>query len=57
MKSKLNRKQINFFKKSGYLIIKSFFNKKKINLVNNWLKSKNSKDLKKVGQKLSLECL
>ena len=28
MKSKLNRKQINFFKKSGYLIIKSFSIKK-----------------------------
>lgn len=47
MKNKLNRKQINFFKKSGYLIIKSFFNKKKIYLANSWLKLKNSKTLKK----------
>tara|TARA_E500000178_G_scaffold355136_1_gene426646 strand:- start:1488 stop:2345 length:858 start_codon:yes stop_codon:yes gene_type:complete len=47
MLKKISKKQINFFKKKGYLIIKSFFNKKKISLANKWLKSKNSKAITK----------
>ena len=30
MKDKLNKEQIDFFKKNGYLVIKNFFPKKKI---------------------------
>ena len=45
MIKKLNKNQINFFKKKGYLIIKSFFNKKKINVANKWLKSKKPKTI------------
>jgi len=47
MLKKISKKQIDFFKKKGYLIIKSFFNKKKISLANKWLKSKNSKAITK----------
>ena len=47
MINKFFKKQLNFFKKKGYLIIKSFFDKKKINLANKWLKSKNPKSITK----------
>lgn len=47
MINKLSKKQINFFKSKGYLIVKSFFNKNKINLANKWLKSKNPNTIKK----------
>jgi len=47
MIDKLNKNQINSFKKTGYLIVKSFFNKKKINIANKWLKSKNPKTITK----------
>ena len=47
MIKKISKKQIDFFKKKGYLIVKSFFNKKKISLANKWLKSKNSKAITK----------
>jgi len=47
MKNKVSKKQINFFKNKGYLIVKSFFKPNKINLVNKWLKSKNPKTITK----------
>lgn len=47
MIKKLTNKQKSFFKKNGYLIIKSFFNKNKIASANKWLKSKNPKKITK----------